>query len=107
MTPTWLRCLPKMRARRIASNIAKPLRPGSEGLRDDQRDDIIAGLCRPSFGSRSKNCARADSDLDLAITASDGNFVALADQWQGQLRERTGIQGYIGPDHRVTDIASF
>jgi predicted nucleotidyltransferase len=30
------------------------------------------------FGSRAKGCARPDSDVDLAVTAAAGHYVALA-----------------------------
>ena len=43
------------------------------------------------FGSRAKETARPDSDLDLAITASNGNYVALADRWEAHLRLVTGL----------------
>jgi predicted nucleotidyltransferase len=44
------------------------------------------------FGSRAKGCAEPDSDLDVAITASDGNYVALADQWEANLRLTKGLK---------------
>jgi predicted nucleotidyltransferase len=43
------------------------------------------------FGSRAKETARRDSDLDLAITASNGNYVALADRLEAHLRFVTGL----------------
>jgi predicted nucleotidyltransferase len=44
------------------------------------------------FGSRAKDNALADSDLDLAISASDGNYVRFADDWEQQLGEATGLK---------------
>jgi predicted nucleotidyltransferase len=53
------------------------------------------------FGSRAKGCAKPDSDLDVAISASVGNYVALADQWEAHLREAIGLwvklKQYNGP----------
>jgi predicted nucleotidyltransferase len=42
------------------------------------------------FGSRAKGCARHDSDVDLAITALDGNYVRFADEWQEELTNSLG-----------------
>jgi Polymerase beta, Nucleotidyltransferase len=40
------------------------------------------------FGSRAKETARRDSDLDLAITASNGNYVALADRLEAHYKHQ-------------------
>ena len=40
------------------------------------------------YGSRAKGCARPDSDVDLAITASDGNYVRFADEWERELSDK-------------------
>jgi predicted nucleotidyltransferase len=44
------------------------------------------------FGSGAKGCARPDSDVDLAVTASVGHYVALAAKRETELREKTGVQ---------------
>ena len=44
------------------------------------------------FGSRARGRGRIDSDLDVAITASDGSYAALARDWQKQLSEVTGLR---------------
>ena len=43
------------------------------------------------FGSRAKGCAEPDSDVDLAVDASAGNWTALADTWERDLSERLGL----------------
>ena len=43
------------------------------------------------FGSRAKGRARIDSDLDVAITATDGNYWNLANRWEVD-SERTGLR---------------
>jgi predicted nucleotidyltransferase len=71
---------------------------GCEGLCEEQRDAIVAWAKGTSevqvvrvFGSRAKGCARADSDLDVAISASAGNYVRFADDWEKRLREVTSL----------------
>jgi predicted nucleotidyltransferase len=39
------------------------------------------------YGSRAKGSARPDSDVDLASTASVGNYVRFADEWQRDLSD--------------------
>ena len=39
------------------------------------------------YGSRDKGSARPDSDVDLASTASVGNYVRFADEWQRDLSD--------------------
>ncbi len=43
------------------------------------------------FGSRAKSCARADSDVDLAVTASDGDYVRFADDWEEELSKALNL----------------
>jgi predicted nucleotidyltransferase len=43
------------------------------------------------FGSRAKGMAKPQSDVDLAVTASDGNYVALATQWERHLSSKLGL----------------
>jgi predicted nucleotidyltransferase len=54
------------------------------------------------FGSRAKGRARADSDVDLAVTVGGskgatvpGNYVALANLWENHLRQATGLDVHI------------
>ena len=44
------------------------------------------------FGSRAKGCARIDSDLDIAITATDGNYTRFDVDWKNALSEVTGLK---------------
>jgi predicted nucleotidyltransferase len=44
------------------------------------------------FGSRPKWHARIDSDLDIAITATEANYWTLANQWETELSEATGLR---------------
>jgi predicted nucleotidyltransferase len=37
------------------------------------------------YGSRAKGGARPDSDVDLALTLSTGNYVRFANEWQNEL----------------------
>jgi len=39
------------------------------------------------YGSRAKGSARPDSDVDLAITVSAGNYVRFANEWQKELSD--------------------
>jgi predicted nucleotidyltransferase len=43
------------------------------------------------FGSRAKGTARPDSDVDLAVTADYGNYVALVAQWEDRLSKELGL----------------
>jgi len=47
------------------------------------------------FGSRARGRGRIDSELDVAITASDGSYAALARDWQKQLSEVTGLRARV------------
>jgi predicted nucleotidyltransferase len=44
------------------------------------------------FGSRAKGTPRADSDLDIAIEASNGNYTRFDSEWKAELSERTGLR---------------
>jgi predicted nucleotidyltransferase len=44
------------------------------------------------FGSRAKGTARPDSDLDLAISASEANYLCCANDWEKQLTEAIGLR---------------
>jgi predicted nucleotidyltransferase len=43
------------------------------------------------YGSRAKGSARPDSDVDLAITVSAGNYVRFANEWQKELSDGLGL----------------
>jgi predicted nucleotidyltransferase len=43
------------------------------------------------FGSRAKGRARINSDLDIAITATDGNYNRFDLEWKNALSEVTGL----------------
>src|SRR4029078_13456368 len=47
------------------------------------------------FGSRARGRGRIDSDLDVAITASDGNYTVLARHWQKPLSEASGLRARV------------
>jgi len=47
------------------------------------------------FGSRVKWRARIDSDLDIAITATVGNYVRFDSDWQKKISEVTGLRGRV------------
>jgi predicted nucleotidyltransferase len=49
------------------------------------------------FGSRAKGLGRIDSDLDIAISASDGNYNRFDTDWKRQLEEATGLR--VGLSH--------
>ena len=44
------------------------------------------------FGSRAKGKGRLDSDLDIAITASVGNYTRFDSEWKAELERRTGLR---------------
>lgn len=44
------------------------------------------------FGSRAKGYARPDSDVDLAVTADEGHYVALAAAWEERLTAQLGLE---------------
>ncbi len=44
------------------------------------------------FGSRAKGFARSHSDVDIAVTASDGNYVRFANEWQEKLSNTLGLE---------------
>jgi len=44
------------------------------------------------FGSRVKWRARIDSDLDIATTASDGNYTRFDSDWKKELSDITGLK---------------
>ena len=43
-------------------------------------------------GAGAKNCAKPESDVDLAITVGVGHYVALADKWEADLSKSLGLQ---------------
>lgn len=47
------------------------------------------------FGSHTKGCARPDSDVDLAVTAEAGHYVALASEWETVLGARLGLTVHV------------
>ena len=55
------------------------------------------------FGSRARGCARIDSDLDVAITASDGNYTRFDAEWKQQLSEETGLKAAVSQYNRAGD----
>ena len=57
------------------------------------------------FGSRVKGRARIDSDLDIAITASDGNYTRFDTDWKAELEMLTGLRvGLSQYNNPVNDI---
>ncbi len=71
-------------------------------LTDDQQRQIIEWAqatpyvrAARLFGSRAKGNARPDSDVDLAVSASAGHYVALVAEWEKHLSERTGLTVHI------------
>ena len=48
------------------------------------------------FGSRAKGCAKPHSDVDLAVTADAGHYVALAAKWEAELAALLGLTVRIG-----------
>jgi predicted nucleotidyltransferase len=44
------------------------------------------------FGSYAKGEAHGRSDVDVAVMASDGNWTALAGEWEMHLSEATGVK---------------
>ncbi len=77
------------------------------GLTDEQVRVIRAWAGRTPqvrevrlFGSRAKGCARVDSDVDLAITASDDNYFTLASRWEQHPSPALGLNVVIrNPAH--------
>jgi predicted nucleotidyltransferase len=47
------------------------------------------------FGSRAKGCAKANSDVDLAVTADAGHYVALASKWEEHLSKMLNLTVHI------------
>jgi predicted nucleotidyltransferase len=47
------------------------------------------------FGSRAKANARIDSDLDIAITASDTDYHFFSKEWQQELADPTGLNARV------------
>jgi predicted nucleotidyltransferase len=47
------------------------------------------------FGSRAKGCARSNSDVDLAVTAAAGHYVALAKNWERYLSDALGLTVHV------------
>src|SRR5687768_4117782 len=42
------------------------------------------------FGSRSTGCARADSDVDLALSTTFGTYIEIANREEGPLSKQLG-----------------
>ena len=64
----------------------------------EMRAGANADLCVEEvrvFGSRAKGRARIDSDLDIAITASDGIYTSLSRKWQDEISDRTGLRARV------------
>jgi hypothetical protein len=57
------------------------------------------------LAAESKGCARIDSDLDVAITATDGNYTRFAQEWQDELSERTGLRARVSQYNCSADDA--
>jgi predicted nucleotidyltransferase len=47
------------------------------------------------FGSRAKGCAKSNSDVDLAVTADAGNYVALANKWEEHLSKLVDLTVHV------------
>jgi len=47
------------------------------------------------FGSRARRRGRIDSDIDIAITASDGNYTRFDADWEKQISEVTGLRARV------------
>lgn len=62
-----------------------------DAIRDWAQNDPYVQEVRV-FGSRAKGRARIDSDLDIAITATDGNYARFDVEWKNVLSEVTGLK---------------
>ena len=56
------------------------------------------------FGSRTMGCSTPRSDIDLAITTSYGNFVAIAKRQERLLSDQMGVKVYIGHFNSADDL---
>jgi predicted nucleotidyltransferase len=65
-----------------------------DAIRDWAQNDPYIQEVRV-FGSRAKGRARIDSDLDIAITASDGIYTSLSRKWQDEISDRTGLRARV------------
>ena len=61
-----------------------------DAIRDWAQNDPYVRDVRV-FGSRAKGRARINSDLDIAITATDGNYNRFDLEWKNALSEVTGL----------------